>query len=333
MVVVDPLDVAASTLEYAADGRVRHVTDLHFDAERRALVLVVQYPAITTPVPEFATQVLRFQYFGGGAWSPPSVLGMAVLSSLALRSDGAGWMATVLRSQVAGAMTNDIVMCTPTLVGVGGCTTELRGSPGNARWTQIGMTNDNQPLVVAAGELLRYSIANRTMSSVATGVAVDGQMAVSRDGQVVVLGSGAAVQPLKVTTAGSTVMTPMPTVTAAVTRLSMARGPGRALVNGRRVIDPLVFTELASLPATTLGGVLNDAGTRAYTFDANGTIRTFDVSAAQFSGVFPEIGAGIVPAGDPGAAIDGSELRMTISPDGRTLFLAGSARIVVQPLP
>jgi len=84
--------------------------------------------------------------------------------------------------------------------------------------------------------------------------------------------------------------------------------------------------------------VINRAGTRAYVFEpaGNGQIRTYDLTVAATGTPlrYSELVVGsptALPAGNhPGT---GAEYRMTITPDGGTVFISGSAGIAVQPVP
>jgi hypothetical protein len=86
---------------------------------------------------------------------------------------------------------------------------------------------------------------------------------------------------------------------------------------------------LSSLPATTRAAALAPNSRRAYTYDNNGTVRVFDVSAAAV-GTFPEILPAITLAEGPGTA---SVYRILVSHDEEALFIAGSEQVVVVPLP
>jgi DNA-binding beta-propeller fold protein YncE len=79
---------------------------------------------------------------------------------------------------------------------------------------------------------------------------------------------------------------------------------------------------------------LSPDGTRAYAADriSGGLLvptrlRTFDLTATPVSGQFPEIGTGTSLPSDTGRAV------MTVSPDGGTVFIAGSDSMVVVPAP
>src|SRR6185295_5133740 len=81
------------------------------------------------------------------------------------------------------------------------------------------------------------------------------------------------------------------------------------------------FNALGSLPNGANGWVLTPHAHVAYAYyPAGSVVRKFDLDAAPVSGIFPEIGSGTAVT-SPGT----SSTEMTISPDGGTLFLAGTA--------
>jgi hypothetical protein len=84
------------------------------------------------------------------------------------------------------------------------------------------------------------------------------------------------------------------------------------------------FSLLGSLPATTSAAVIRPDGLRAYAYEAGSqSIRVFDVASG-----FQEIGSAAALADSPGA-----NPAMAISPDGHTLFIGGSANLLVVPAP
>ena len=97
------------------------------------------------------------------------------------------------------------------------------------------------------------------------------------------------------------------------------------------------YVLLGTLPSSTLAVVLRPDGSRAYTYDRSGRLRTFDLTAVPAGGAFPEIGSGITLAGDPGSEVESvfssAVVEMAMTPDGRTVFIAGSLAVVVQPVP
>jgi hypothetical protein len=116
---------------------------------------------------------------------------------------------------------------------------------------------------------------------------------------------------------------------------ALDRGATRAVLNLRQVYSS-GFTLLGNLPTTTQAVTLSPGGTVAYTYDYDTTrtaqprmVRAFDLNGIlQAGAIFPEIGSGLALSVDPGSGVV-----MTISPDGRTLFLAGASNVLVQPAP
>jgi hypothetical protein len=90
------------------------------------------------------------------------------------------------------------------------------------------------------------------------------------------------------------------------------------------------------LPATAEGDalfVVSPDGQYAYAFHKSGNlIRKFNL-AAPVAGSFVEIGSGTVLADRPSVENRRGPTRMTISPDGATLFIAGNQNIIVMPAP
>jgi hypothetical protein len=84
-------------------------------------------------------------------------------------------------------------------------------------------------------------------------------------------------------------------------------------------------------PSTLTGVVISPDGSTAYAYfsGAPGTVRKFDLNSPNGSGGFTEIGSGTAAPDFPGTNL----IEMTISPDGSTLFLAGSQKVIVMPAP
>ena len=93
----------------------------------------------------------------------------------------------------------------------------------------------------------------------------------------------------------------------------------------------LGFANNASGP---IAGVINRAGTRFHVFEPTvGQIRTYNLASAPTGNppLYPEVvGSPITLAGNPG---NSTAVRMTITPDGGTVFIAGPNGIAVQPTP
>lgn len=112
---------------------------------------------------------------------------------------------------------------------------------------------------------------------------------------------------------------------------------GTRIVINRTQVYSGAYALLGTLPSTTQAVVLRPDGSRAYTLDQSGRLRAFDLTATPAGGAFPEVGSGITLAADPGrdqeAVFSDAVVEMAITPDGRTVFIAGGAGVVVQPVP
>jgi hypothetical protein len=90
------------------------------------------------------------------------------------------------------------------------------------------------------------------------------------------------------------------------------------------------FNVLGRLPTGTNGGfALSPDGSFAYAYyPASGRVRKFDLTLPPSGGIFTEVGTGTL------VATVGADMgEMTISPDGGTLFLAGTSNVVILPTP
>jgi hypothetical protein len=81
--------------------------------------------------------------------------------------------------------------------------------------------------------------------------------------------------------------------------------------------------------------ILNWAGTRAYGYTPNvssctPTLSTFDLTASPSGGQYPVLGT---PISLPQSCDNGPGDLLAITPDGTTVFIAGSDGVIVQPVP
>lgn len=101
-------------------------------------------------------------------------------------------------------------------------------------------------------------------------------------------------------------------------------------INTNSVYDSS-YTLLGKIPGAVRVLTVNRQGTRVYALNQDSTLHTYDLTAATVGGNYPEVGSGstqTVPVSGGGVAV-----RMTISPDGGTLFLAGDTGVAVIPAP
>ena len=95
------------------------------------------------------------------------------------------------------------------------------------------------------------------------------------------------------------------------------------------------FSLLGRLPDSYGAIAFKPDGTRLYAYASTGLLYTFDLTASTVNGVFQTIGSAVSPAGNPGAATQSGYLspyavaKLITSPDGGTLFLAGSNLVAI----
>jgi hypothetical protein len=157
----------------------------------------------------------------------------------------------------------------------------------------------------------------------------DGVVGASGDGSLLLLGS-AALPPTGSNLYrydASTGALSDTGIAVAVTSIRLDRKGTRALLNHSPVytVGASALTAQGSLPGSTLAATLSADGTRAYTYDGTQVLR-FDVI-----GPTPVQQAQRNASGSAGDAA--RRHVMTLSPDGQTLFIAGSSSVLVEPVP
>lgn len=317
LVVVDPTTYAAATLAYpTAPSAVRGLT---YDAERRALLVVTDAGG---------GSIVRYPYTGT-AWGTPTEV-TAGLRDVALSIKGTPLYgitstafvpvdpvtlsvgtAVAAPSMVADSFLKNIVVGNDNIgvitVGLDSTTTLTNPyaySPFGNQLLQVGSRLDNATPAMTANGVLAYLI--------------QGSASLTSDVQAQRYVTGAS-QPF----ISSTITTRQNGVAPVI-----SRSGNRLVVRGTRVFDGNESL-LGTLPDTTVAIALKPDGSRAYTYDPTlGGILVYDISVDRDEAAYAALGAPVPVAGNPGSAP-----KMIISPDGRTLFLAGSAQVVVQPTP
>jgi hypothetical protein len=313
LVAVDAPAYAAGTIDYP-NATAKTIQSLVYDAERRALVVAVRYPS----APD-SSEILHYPYVSN-AWAAATPVGVAKLRDVALSLDGTQWLAV---SDFAVSQFNAATLAAGTVT----------NAPFSSFYylKNLAVANDGNALVVTgvngSGYTTAYRYAARNPALVSSSSYYFGNLAASGDGSRIVVGSNGLSPAPEVyyynASTGTTIDSGIDLNTSAV---AFGRTTSRLLLNHTRVYDSN-FVLTGNLPATTVTSVLAPNGARAYTFDA-GQVHVFDLTAAPVSGIYPEIGTGTALAGAPGNGV-----KMAISPDGGTLFLAGDARIVLLPTP
>lgn len=316
LTVVEPVMHTAGTLAWPAPTANIHA--LEYDMRSGALLVATDANG---------GQLVRYPY-SAGAWQAPLTASVANLRDATLSIDGAQWLA------IGPTSLTPVDPVTLTL----GTAVEAPSLPENTFLKSIAMLNSNIAMVTTG-------IAESKVTPLYSYTV--------RDGSLVQLGSqlnnatarapaNAAVVALIQGHPSSTDAPVLLLAVAATSQLSSSlvllnqnsiapvydRHATRLVLNGTLVYDSST-TLLGTLPNTTAAVVLHPDGTRAYTYDTSvDALRVFDISATPSGEVFPAMGDPI-----PLVAAPGSNIKMAISADANTLFIAGTDQIVVQPTP
>ncbi len=318
--VVAPTGYPAATLAYPAAAPA--VQALVYDAERRALLVALNDATAGGTLVRYA--------FNGASWDAPATAALSGLTDIALSTRGSELLAL---SQTALTHVDPATLAAGTV-------TPAPALASGVTLKQLAVANDDTAVVTSGASgsagtpVSLYRVASATFASPASTLnLINATPRAAADGSTlaIVQGDAALTEPpgvYRYTAATQGFSAAGIALNQNAVAPALDRAATRIVLNGTNVYDS-GYQLLGTLPATTAAVTLRPDGTRAYTFDsAAGQILTFDLTASPAGGAFAQGGAPLTPAGDPGTGV-----RMTISPDGGTLFLAGSSQIVVQPLP
>ncbi len=321
LVVVNAPAYTSTTISYPG-GTTPGVKELLYDAQRQALLVAVDTGG---------GQVLRYQY-AGGTWSPTST-SISALSDIALSTDGQNLLALSQQS---------MTMLDPSTLLISSVITPNPGFTPGEFFKNLAVANDGNAIITTgypgsfATPLYLFSARNPGFYQNSTTPSLDNSTpGVSSDGSLVEIEQGDPAYPTAPSAYQYLAATQVFAVTGAAFYQNaippvLDRSAAHIVFNGTNIYNDS-FSLLGSLPATTLAVVLSPDGTHAYTFDsALSQIVCYDLTASPVGGQFPQCAS--VPPATP-AGLPGSGVRMAISPDGNTLFLAGSNQIVVQSPP
>lgn len=343
LVVIDPASYAAGTMSWPADTRLRNVRDLIYDDERKTLLMVVWYGG----EPLENAELIRYEYTT--VWSAPQITSFPYLDRLALSADGRDLIAS--SSPPAGFdYSPKLSLLSPTSLSE---RASLQTTDSSTYFPGLAVLNTNDVIVQGDSRTLsgsgwpayRYSVKHNTATALTYENSptffgfVRGTIVASQDGQRVVAASEAgssAHQDIYEYDAGSSdlFMRRAP-VTYDVRAMSMDRTGDKLLIRGNELAGE--FIRVYDRSWNVLGTMsvlvgdcyaLSPDGTRAYIYGQDGDVHIYDLTS-PVAGAFQEIGT-LTLAGLPS---EFNLMRMTISRDGRTLFLAGGTQVVVQPLP
>jgi hypothetical protein len=317
LLVQDPVAYAATTLPLVPG--TTNVRSLAYDAERSAL-LVVTDTAPSNPIARYA--------FANGAWGAPTQVTGGFVDA-ALSADG---------REIFGITASQLIRIDPVTLALGTVNT-AQSLAENSGLKNIVVGNDTRAFVTTslttsgATQGYFFDPPSDTLAPNGTGLNnATPAMSAAGSGAIVVQGDPTltADVPFYIYSSSNNSLT----ASAAAAQLQNSVPPAvdrsfsRFVVNGTRVYDGnQVF--IGTLATTTQAVALSPNGTRAYAYDPTaGGIVVYDITADRDEAAYDPLGAVTPLTGNPGANV-----RMIIAPDGATLFLAGSAQIVVQPTP
>jgi hypothetical protein len=292
-----------------------------YDAARGALLLAVDDSAI-------GGALLRYAF--RGSWGSPSSVALADLRDVAFSIDGAQLLA------LADATMTQV---DPTSLATGTVTSGPVPTAGEFL-KSLAVGNDGDALITTghsdSTNTPLYAYTTRSPAFVPPSSAIslnNATLGVSADGSLMTIVQGHATltsAPIVyqyVTAARAFAATAVALNQNAIAPV-LDRAATRIVLNGTQVYDSS-FNLLGTLPEATAAVIVRPDATRAYTFDATTSqVLSFDLTASPAGAAFPQVGVGTTLPGNPGAGV-----QMAISPDGDTLFLAGSDQVVVQPSP
>jgi hypothetical protein len=311
-----PVDHVPEALSYPSAPTA--IGSVVYDPERSAVLVATDIAGGT---------ILRY-VFENGAWRAPTSHPIAQLQDVALTTDGA---------QVLALAQTQLTPLTATTMAPGTAVSAPSLASGNFL-KNLAVANNNRAIITtgiaqsASTTLYVYDVAtaqmlqsNVLLNNSIVGASYDSARLIFSQGDPSLTAAPPVTGYLPSTdTFSQTGITLNQNGLAPV----LDRTSIRMILNGTQVYDSaLAF--LGALSDAPEAVVLRQNGDRAYTFDVSaGGVLTFDLTANPDSDVYNPLAAAVPLVGDPGASV-----KMTITPDGRTLFIAGTTQLVVQPAP
>mgnify|MGYP001064278732 CR=1 FL=1 len=316
LVIVEPTSYAAATVAYPTSGG--NVREVIYDSERRAVFVATD---------QGGGSLVRFAY-GESGWDTPTQAAVADLQDIALSTRGEHLLAVTKSA----------------LLQIDPQTLAVRKSidPPELESTDylrtIGVMSDDRALITTGRDkseispLYLYTGRRDSLTKLNTALNNATAAATLRGSSIVFIQGITDTQTPPAIVTFTTLTGSFDGVPVYLLQNSIAPAIDlvgtRAVLNGTNVYGG-GFALLGKLPATTVAVALKPDGSRAYTYDPTaGGILTFDVSKNNEGKDYEALGAAVPLAGNPG-----TNARMTISLDGKTLFIAGPTQLVVQPTP
>ena len=334
LVAVNAPGYAATTIAYPSASP--QVNGLVYDAERGALLVAVD---------SAGGEILRYPYSGG--WGSATTAAIGNISDITLSTDGSQLLAlsqTAMTQLDPATLAAGTVTAAPVFPTTGTYFKNLAmGNDGNAVVTTgfAGSTVTPEYLYASRNPAFSQPGSTPSLDNATPTATLDGSLIALMQGDATLTSPPAVYQYNAVTdtfyvTIVALNQNSVVPAACAYTPADSTTTTTRIVLSGTNANNASVvnvydasYNLLGTLPDTTLAVVVKPDATRAYTFDSTASqVLSFDLTATPAGGAFPQVGSGTMPAGNPGTGV-----KMAISPDGGTLFLAGSNQIVVQPAP
>jgi hypothetical protein len=323
----------AASLDYP-DGADAIPLHLIHDARRSALLVNVYHPAAG----QASNQIVRYAN-SNGAWQQTARALIPYRSAIALSADGnAIFVAhgaaamfsvdeldpvTLLVARTTGASNSYHEGFSMAVANDGNAVIETNLSSGSTSFAELifsPLRRTIEPMIRPGGRATIPPMRQHSGATVASG-----------DGSSVLIGDTQNQRTVRYVSGDleASWFDPTFAVNPYFLQLVMNRR-GDLMVSREDGVRDANFSLIGRLPNTTRLFGISPELPRAYSFDEAGTLRVFDVSAPVVNGFLAELTPAITPAADPDAMFGTAPL--VISPDSLTAFVAGRARLIVQPI-
>jgi len=333
---VAPTAFAGQTLVYPeAPLRILSVV---FDAERKALLVAATFSSTS------ANKLWRYSY-SGGAWATAAVTAIPELRDIALSVDGKRLIALTSFAVLEVDPANPSAGTLRTVPAPFPASSTV-GSP---YLKLMALANDGNALIATGAisvtgyqNAFLYSSTGGTFTQLPMNLALysSGQggspnIVASADGSRLLASQSGLSPPASLfqysaatgrVTATSVNINEYPDQPAA---LDNSASKIIAYAGGTNNVYDATYALLGTLPGSARLIVVKPDGTRAYGWNQDSTLHSYDLTAPTVGGAFPQVGAAVTvstPASNGSAT-----LRSAITPDGGTLFVAGDTGVAVVP--
>jgi hypothetical protein len=330
LVVVDAPVYPLKSLTYPDPGPLT-VRRISYDAERKQLLVAVSFTD-TSPLVNTMGAVYRYVFNGSDWAATPATANVAGLHDFGFSPDG---------KKLLVASGTSVTPYDPVTLAAAGTPASVSLPFSSSFIEQLVVANDGNALITTefAGsgfaDSYRYSIADATFTRFPSLCCSIPQAGGSANGsRIVLVQNGVSPsQSVYQYNASSGTFGPTSLISSdSNPHPALDRNATRILLGSSSVYNSS-FQLLGTIPFA-VAAVLSPDGRKAYTYDIftapPSKVHVYDLTAPLVAGAFPEIATANTPS-VLGTNI--GKIRMTISPDGGTLFIAGDQGILVMPAP